>query len=110
MGQDCNGDFGGTAFIDNCATCVGATPVKQRSRRNGDLGTASRQLRNLGGNTGEVAVADRNGTSAEQHSSTTAQPAWVATPVKHLVSKTATVTWRNSIHRQLRNLRGRQHR
>ena len=34
---DCNGDFGGTAFIDNCATCVG-------------------------GNTGEVAcVADCNG-------------------------------------------------
>ncbi|MBK7101294.1 MAG: hypothetical protein IPH63_05820 [Flavobacteriales bacterium] len=78
---DCNGDFGGTAFIDNCATWVATPEVAVRERDfggqpsdncatcvGGNTGEVAgrlqrrlwrygihRQLRNLGGNTGEVA-------------------------------------------------------
>jgi gliding motility-associated-like protein len=64
---DCNGDFGGTAFLDNCATCVGGNTgeVACVADCNGDFGGTA-FLDNcatcVGGNTGEVAcVADCNG-------------------------------------------------
>jgi hypothetical protein len=84
---DCNGDFGGTAFLDNCATCVGGnTGDACVADCNGDFGGTA-FLDNcatcVGGNTGEVLVSKTaTATSVEQHSSTTAQPAWEVTPVK----------------------------
>jgi gliding motility-associated-like protein len=64
---DCNGDFGGTAFIDNCATCVGGNTgeVACVADCNGDFGGTAfidNCATCVGGNTGEVAcVADCNG-------------------------------------------------
>jgi gliding motility-associated-like protein len=65
--QDCNGDFGGTAFLDNCATCVGGNTGEVACVQdcNGDFGGTA-FLDNcatcVGGNTGEVAcVQDCNG-------------------------------------------------
>ncbi|MEZ4805974.1 MAG: hypothetical protein R2815_00675 [Flavobacteriales bacterium] len=57
---DCNGDFGGTAFLDNCGTCVGGNTgeVACTADCNGDFGGTA-FLDNcgtcVGGNTGEVA-------------------------------------------------------
>jgi len=64
---DCNGDFGGTAFIDNCATCVGGNTgeVACVADCNGDFGGTWLIYTSDAadaGNTGEVAcVADCNG-------------------------------------------------
>ena len=64
---DCNGDLGGTAFIDNCATCVGGNTgeVACVADCNGDFGGTAfidNCATCVGGNTGEVAcVADCNG-------------------------------------------------
>jgi hypothetical protein len=64
---DCNGDFGGTAFTDNCNTCVGGNTGLTAciADCNGDFGgTAFTDNCGtcVGGNTGEVAcVQDCNG-------------------------------------------------
>ncbi|HRH70212.1 MAG TPA: T9SS type A sorting domain-containing protein, partial [Flavobacteriales bacterium] len=64
---DCNGDFGGTAFLDNCATCVGGNTGLTAcvADCNGDFGGTA-FLDNcatcVGGNTGLTAcVTDCNG-------------------------------------------------
>ncbi|TVR42021.1 MAG: T9SS C-terminal target domain-containing protein, partial [Cryomorphaceae bacterium] len=64
---DCNGDFGGTAFFDNCGDCVGGNTGETACLAdcNGDFGGTA-FLDNcgdcVGGNTGETAcVADCNG-------------------------------------------------
>jgi hypothetical protein len=66
--QDCNGDFGGTAVLDNCGTCVGGNTGETACVQdcNGDYGGTA-FLDNcstcVGGNTGETACgADCNGT------------------------------------------------
>ncbi len=65
--QDCNGDFGGTAFFDNCGDCVGGNTgdVACVLDCNGDFGGTA-FLDNcgdcVGGNTGDApCVADCNG-------------------------------------------------
>jgi hypothetical protein len=64
---DCNGDFGGTAFLDNCGDCVGGNTGDEPcvADCNGDFGGTA-FLDNcgdcVGGNTGdEPCVADCNG-------------------------------------------------
>jgi gliding motility-associated-like protein len=64
---DCNGDFGGTAVLDNCSTCVGGNTglIACVADCNGDFGGTA-VLDNcgtcVGGNTGLTAcVADCNG-------------------------------------------------